>query len=69
MARGVPVGGVAQQIEGATFREMKELGHFPMSENPELFLSYVEPVLSAPRIVVVGRSPMAQALADMAAAR
>lgn len=41
----------------------------PMSCHSEGALHlYVEPVLSAPRIVVVGRSPMAQALADMAAA-
>ncbi len=25
---------------------MKELGHFPMSENPPLFLSYLEPILA-----------------------
>ena len=24
---------------------MKEVGHFPMSENPEAFLSYLRPVL------------------------
>jgi hypothetical protein len=25
---------------------MKELGHFPMSENPDRFLSYLNPVLT-----------------------
>ncbi len=30
---------------GVGMTEMKELGHFPMSENPERFLSYLKPVL------------------------
>lgn len=29
----------------AKFQNMKELGHFPMSENPDLFLDYLRPVL------------------------
>jgi pimeloyl-ACP methyl ester carboxylesterase len=29
----------------AKFQYMKELGHFPMSENPKLFLEYLHPVL------------------------
>jgi pimeloyl-ACP methyl ester carboxylesterase len=35
----------AQSIPGARMQEMKELGHFPMSENPEQFRSYILPVL------------------------
>lgn len=31
--------------EGATAHEMKAIGHFPMAEGPELFRSYVKPVL------------------------
>ena len=30
---------------GATFQTMKGLGHFPMSEDPERFYGYIEPVL------------------------
>lgn len=42
-----PVDGqeLADQIDGATFTEMKEVGHFPMSENPEAFKRYLMPVL------------------------
>ena len=36
---------LADQIKGAQYRDMPNLGHFPMSENPELFLRYVRPVL------------------------
>jgi len=36
---------LAGRIEGAEYRDMPGLGHFPMSENPELFLDYVRPVL------------------------
>src|SRR2546423_15177797 len=36
---------VARAVPGAQVTIMKELGHFPMSENPELFLSYLAPVL------------------------
>ncbi len=35
----------ADRIPGAKVVIMKELGHFPMSENPELFLSCLRPVL------------------------
>jgi pimeloyl-ACP methyl ester carboxylesterase len=35
----------ADRIAGAKVVIMKELGHFPMSENPELFLTYLRPVL------------------------
>jgi pimeloyl-ACP methyl ester carboxylesterase len=35
----------AAQIPGAEAVVMKELGHFPMSENPELFRRYILPVL------------------------
>jgi pimeloyl-ACP methyl ester carboxylesterase len=37
---------VASAVPGAKVTIMKNLGHFPMSEDPELFLSYLEPVLS-----------------------
>ncbi len=33
-------------IEGSTFTEMTGVGHFPMSENPDVFLSYLLPVLT-----------------------
>ncbi len=36
---------LAERIKGATYRDMPDLGHFPMSENPELFLRYIRPVL------------------------
>jgi pimeloyl-ACP methyl ester carboxylesterase len=37
---------LADQIKGAVYRDMPDLGHFPMSENPALFLEYVRPVLA-----------------------
>jgi pimeloyl-ACP methyl ester carboxylesterase len=36
---------LADRIKGAHYRDMPGLGHFPMSENPALFLEYVRPVL------------------------
>jgi len=36
-------------VPGAAVTIMKGLGHFPMSENPPLFLSYLQPVLDAIR--------------------
>jgi pimeloyl-ACP methyl ester carboxylesterase len=36
---------LADLIPGARYQTMKGLGHFPMSENPELFLSVIRPVL------------------------
>ncbi|MGS0897529.1 alpha/beta fold hydrolase [Burkholderia stagnalis] len=35
-----------EAIAGSTWGEMKKLGHFPMSENPEKFMEYVLPVLT-----------------------
>lgn len=35
----------ADRIPGAEFTVMKELGHFPMSENPEQFRRYILPIL------------------------
>lgn len=35
----------ADLIDGAELTIMKDLGHFPMSENPDLFRSYLSPVL------------------------
>ena len=34
-------------ISGSTWQEMKGLGHFPMSENPQAFLRYLMPVLES----------------------
>ncbi|WP_059413617.1 alpha/beta fold hydrolase [Cupriavidus basilensis] len=36
----------ARGIDGARVVEMKEVGHFPMSENPEQFRRYILPVLA-----------------------
>ncbi len=36
---------VVARVKGARFVPMKNLGHFPMSENPEAFLGYLRPVL------------------------
>ncbi len=36
----------ASRIPGAKFSVMPKLGHFPMSENPALFLTYLRPVLA-----------------------
>jgi pimeloyl-ACP methyl ester carboxylesterase len=35
----------ADGIEGAEFFEMKEIGHFPMSENYPLFKGYLQQAL------------------------
>ena len=35
----------ARQIPGVEVTIMKEVGHFPMSENPEKFISYLLPIL------------------------
>jgi pimeloyl-ACP methyl ester carboxylesterase len=35
----------AQQIAGSAVTVMRELGHFPMSENPAQFRRYILPVL------------------------
>ena len=34
-----------QAIKGSTYSEMKGMGHFPMSENPAEFMTYLLPVL------------------------
>jgi pimeloyl-ACP methyl ester carboxylesterase len=36
---------LANLIPGARYQTMRALGHFPMSENPERFLSIIRPVL------------------------
>ena len=36
-------------IPGATWTRMNDVGHFPMSENPEVFLRYILPVLEVIR--------------------
>jgi len=38
---------LARRIQGAQATIMDGMGHFPMSENPEGFLSYLRPVLAA----------------------
>jgi len=35
----------AKKIKGAYYKRMEKIGHFPMIENPELFLEYLRPVL------------------------
>ncbi|GAA4708001.1 alpha/beta fold hydrolase [Brevibacillus fulvus] len=35
----------AKRIPGAEFQVMREIGHFPMSENPALLMEYLWPVL------------------------
>ena len=37
---------LAARIKGSTFTEMKDNGHFPMSENPVKFLEYLKPILN-----------------------
>ncbi len=37
---------VARQVPGAVFQLMRGLGHFPMSEDPQRFLGYLNPVLA-----------------------
>ena len=37
---------LAAKIKGAKFAEMKDNGHFPMSENPEKFIGYLKPILN-----------------------
>jgi pimeloyl-ACP methyl ester carboxylesterase len=36
---------LAARIKGSSYRTMRGLGHFPMSEDPERFRSYIAPVL------------------------
>jgi pimeloyl-ACP methyl ester carboxylesterase len=36
----------AAKIPGAQFEVMRGMGHFPMAENPELFLEYLRPALA-----------------------
>ena len=36
-----------EAIPGSTWTLMEGVGHFPMSENPEVFLDYLKPLLSA----------------------
>jgi pimeloyl-ACP methyl ester carboxylesterase len=38
-----------EAIAGSTWRAMKDVGHFPMSENPDAFISYLMPVLDSIR--------------------
>lgn len=37
----------AESIPGAYFQVMKEMGHFPMTENPDLLMSYLQPVFAS----------------------
>jgi len=36
----------AAKIPGAEFQVMQGMGHFPMAENPVLFMKYLRPALS-----------------------
>lgn len=36
-----------QAIAGSTHTAMDNIGHFPMTENPELFMTYLEPILES----------------------
>ncbi len=36
-----------QEIEGSTWTKMAGVGHFPMCENPEVFLKYLRPILNS----------------------
>ena len=47
---------VAEQIPGAFYQTMEGLGHFPMSEDPERFLSCLRPVLEKIQAAGGGRS-------------
>ncbi|WP_426435823.1 alpha/beta fold hydrolase [Bradyrhizobium genosp. P] len=38
-----------QAVPGSTWQAMQNVGHFPMSENPDAFLEYLLPVLDAVR--------------------
>ena len=40
-----------EQISGAEVTVMEQLGHFPMSENPEQFRRYILPVLEKIRML------------------
>jgi pimeloyl-ACP methyl ester carboxylesterase len=45
----------AERIPGARFTLMRDLGHFPMAEDPQAFLRYLRPVLAE----LAGASPAA----------
>jgi pimeloyl-ACP methyl ester carboxylesterase len=45
----------AERIPGATFTEMRGLGHFPMAEDPQAFLAYLRPVLAELAGAAAGR--------------
>ncbi|MFN0029552.1 MAG: alpha/beta fold hydrolase [Acidimicrobiales bacterium] len=47
----------AAAITGATFTEMEGMGHFPMSEDPERFVTYLLPVLAQLRGEVQAPKP------------
>jgi pimeloyl-ACP methyl ester carboxylesterase len=42
----------AEKISGAEVTIMREVGHFPMSENPQQFRRYILPVLEKIRALV-----------------
>ncbi|MCY3862571.1 MAG: hypothetical protein OXG67_11500 [bacterium] len=39
-------GGLRLGIAGSTHTEMADVGHFPMQENPEVFIRYLLPILN-----------------------
>ena len=51
---------VARALPGAKVMIMRELGNFPMSENPPLFLSYLGPAYLGPVVAeIAGRGDLA----------
>ena len=38
-----------RRVKGAHYQTMQGLGHFPMSEDPERFLTYIRPILAKVR--------------------
>ncbi len=44
------VGEAHEAIRGSTWAEIKGVSHFPMSENPEVFIEYQLPILVNIRI-------------------
>ncbi len=39
-----------EEVDGSTYTLMEKVGHFPMSENPAMFKSYIMPVLDEIRV-------------------
>src|SRR5262249_4837872 len=52
----------AKSIKGAEVTVMRELGHFPMSENPRQFRGYILPVLEKIRVAKGGYLVLVEAV-------